>query len=404
MYRRRAFRRGCALSNDPRAICGAPAHVGGTQFKVRAGLQEGSSIVLVLTLIGLIIVVWYAVARAPAFSGRLTVLGASLGIFIGLGVAAWLLLMLLHRIFGGDANVASSLLLQSVLAAVVTLGTIYLVQLFFPAIKGGPAPTFVYRHTVLRRITHWVNVIAITFLVMSGLQIFNARPDLYWGHQSNFAAPILSMTGRNTPNGPLGETKIFGWTFDTTGVLGASPDADGDYQAVGFPYWATVPGYRDLATGRRWHFFFAWVFAINGAIYLIVSLLGRHVWRDLIPSREQLRNIGPTILHHMRLKFPHERDYNVLQKLVYLIMIFGVLPLVILAGLVMSPGMDAAFPWLVDLFGGRQTARTIHFICATLIVLFVIVHVALVLVSGVWNNIRSMFTGKYQIDPEASHG
>ena len=106
----------------------------------------------------------------------------------------------------------------------------------------------------------------------------------------------------------------------------------------------------------------------------------------------------------MKLKFPHERDYNVLQKLIYLAMIFVVLPLVILAGLAMSPGMDAAFPWLVDLFGGRQTARTIHFICATLIVLFVIVHVLLVLLSGVWNNIRSMITGNYRIDSEASHG
>ena len=106
----------------------------------------------------------------------------------------------------------------------------------------------------------------------------------------------------------------------------------------------------------------------------------------------------------MKLKFPHERDYNVLQKLTYLIMIIGVLPLIILAGLTMSPGMDAAFPWLLDLFGGRQTARTIHFICATLIVLFVLVHVALVLVSGVWNNIRSMITGRYRIDAEAPHG
>jgi thiosulfate reductase cytochrome b subunit len=357
---------------------------------------------LLLALVGLIIVVWYAAARAPAFAGRPTVLGASVGIFMGLGVAAYLLMLLLQWAFQDDQNIASSLLLTSVLATVVTLGTVFLVQLIFPAIKGGPAPTFIYRHPVLRRITHWVNVIAITFLVMSGLQIFNARPDLYWGNQSNFASPILSLRGNDDP--PHGETTIFGWTFDTTGVLGASRDADGDYQAIGFPHWATVPGYRDLATGRRWHFFFAWIFVINGAIYLISSLLSRHVWRDLLPSREQLRNIGPTILHHMRLKFPHERDYNVLQKLVYLVMIFGVLPLIVLAGLVMSPGMDAAFPWLVDLFGGRQTARTIHFICATLVVLFVIVHVALVLVSGVWNNIRSMFTGKYQVDTEASHG
>jgi len=267
-----------------------------------------------------------------------------------------------------------------------------------------PAKVFVYRHSVLVRICHWINVIAITFLVMSGLQIFNARPDLYWGSQSNFDAPILSMSARNTPGGPVGETTIFGKTFNTTGVLGLSTNADGEFQPRGFPSWATVPSYQDLATGRRWHFFFAWVFAINGAIYLIASLLSRHVWRDLLPSGEQLRNIGPTIWHHMKLKFPHERDYNVLQKLIYLVMIFVVLPLVILAGLAMSPGLNALLPWLVDLFGGRQTARTIHFICATLIVLFVIVHVLLVILSGVWNNIRSMITGNYSIDSEAPHG
>jgi thiosulfate reductase cytochrome b subunit len=271
------------------------------------------------------------------------------------------------------------------------------------AIVEKPAKVYVYRHSILIRITHWINVIAITFLVMSGLQIFNARPDLYWGKQSNFDAPILSLAARDTPNGPVGETTIFGKTFNTTGVLGVST-VDGELQPRGFPSWATVPGYQDLATGRRWHFFFAWVFAINGAVYLIAGLIGRHVWRDLLPSREQLRNIGPTIWHHMQLKFPHERDYNVLQKLIYLIMIFAVLPLIVLAGLAMSPGMDAAFPWLLDLFGGRQTARTIHFICATLIVLFVIVHVLLVLLSGVGNNIWSMITGRYRIDNEASHG
>ena len=187
------------------------------------------------------------------------------------------------------------------------------------------------------------------------------------------------------------------------GVLGLST-VDGQLAARGFPAWATVPSYQDLATGRRWHFFFAWIFVITGLVYLISSLINRHVWRDLLPSREQLRHIGPTIWHHMKLKFPHERDYNVLQKGTYLIMIFIVLPLVVLAGLAMSPGVDAGFPWLIDLFGGRQTARTIHFICATLIVLFIVVHVLLVLVSGVWNNLRSMITGRYRIDEKAAHG
>jgi thiosulfate reductase cytochrome b subunit len=257
--------------------------------------------------------------------------------------------------------------------------------------------TFIYRHTVLVRMTHWINVICITFLLMSGLQIFNAHPALYIGMQSDFDRPVLRMSARNTPDGPVGETTILGHAFDTTGVLGLST-YNGVPRARGFPSWITVPSYQDLATGRRWHFFFAWLFFINGAVYLVASLVNRHIWRDLVPSWRQVRSIGATIWHHLKLRFPHERDYNVLQKLSYLVMVIGVLPLVILTGLTMSPGVNAFVPWLVDVFGGRQTARTIHFICATLIVLFVIVHVVLVLVSGLWNNLRSMITGRYRVD------
>ena len=258
-----------------------------------------------------------------------------------------------------------------------------------------PQRRFVYRHTVLVRITHWINVICIIVLVMSGLQIFNAHPALYVGQKSNFDNPVLSLTARQAPDGTtIGQTQILGATFNTTGVLGLST-VDGRQAARGFPAWATIPSYQDLATGRRWHFFFAWVFAINGAIYLIASLINRHLWRDLIPSWAQLRGIGRSIRDHILLRFDHGRDYNVLQKLTYLTMVVVVLPLLVLAGMTMSPGLDAAFPWLVDLFGGRQTARTIHFIMATAVVLFVIVHVVMVLISGVWNNLRSMITGRY---------
>ncbi len=258
-----------------------------------------------------------------------------------------------------------------------------------------PQRRFVYRHTVLVRITHWINVICIIVLVMSGLQIFNAHPALYVGQKSNFDNPVLSLTARQAPDGTtIGQTQILGATFNTTGVLGLST-VDGRQAARGFPAWATIPSYQDLATGRRWHFFFAWVFAINGAIYLIASLINRHLWRDLIPSWAQLRGIGRSIRDHILLRFDHGRDYNVLQKLTYLTMVVVVLPLLVLAGMTMSPGLDAAFPWLVDLFGGRQTARTVHFVMAAAVVLFVIVHVVMVLISGVWNNLRSMITGRY---------
>jgi thiosulfate reductase cytochrome b subunit len=262
-----------------------------------------------------------------------------------------------------------------------------------------PATTLVHRHALVTRVTHWINVLAISLLILSGLQIFNAHPALYIGQASDFDAPVLSMTASRDANGEIaGQTMILGATFDTTGVLGASSRA-GRVEARGFPAWLTVPTYRDLATGRRWHFFFAWVFVINGLVFIVASLINRHLTRDLLLGWRELRGIGRSILDHVRLRFHHGRDYNVLQKLSYLGLIFVVLPVIVLTGLTMSPGMDAALPWLVELFGGRQTARTIHFVCATLVVLFILVHLAMVLVSGVGNNLRSIVTGRYRIDP-----
>ena len=163
--------------------------------------------------------------------------------------------------------------------------------------------------------------------------------------------------------------------FDTTGVLGLSRDRSGELEGRGFPTWITLPSYRDLATGRRWHFFFAWLFVLNGLAYLVYAVVSGHVRRDLAPTRgAAARTSAQSICEHIRFRFPKGEEakrYNVLQKLAYLAVIFGLLPLIVLTGLTMSPAMDAAFPFLLDVFGGRQSARTIHFLCATGIALFV---------------------------------
>ncbi|MCX5580001.1 cytochrome b/b6 domain-containing protein [Kaistia terrae] len=268
--------------------------------------------------------------------------------------------------------------------------------------EGVPTRRLIYRHRLVVRITHWINVLCITVLLMSGMQIFNAHPALYLGQRSHFDSPVLAMgQAPESDEKPVGVTTILGHGFTTTGVLGVSRE-NGELVERGFPSWATLPSYQDLATGRRWHFFFAWLFVANGLVYLAYSLTSGHL-RELVPSRDQLRHIGGSIWEHMRLHFPkgdEARHYNVLQKLAYFGIVIIVLPLLVLAGLTMSPGIDAAFPWLVDLFGGRQTARTIHFICATLVVLFILVHLVMVLVSGVFNNLRSMITGNYAIEPK----
>jgi thiosulfate reductase cytochrome b subunit len=271
-----------------------------------------------------------------------------------------------------------------------------------------PRTEFIYRHALIVRITHWINVLCLLVLLMSGLQIFNAHATLYWGSKSEPDRAILSMRAVQREDGSYaGLTTIGSHTFDTTGVLGLSGSGE-DLESRGFPAWITLPSYRDLATGRRWHFFFAWLFVLNGLGYLAYSLWSGHVRRDLAPTRGELEHIGTSISEHIRFRFPKGEEakrYNVLQKLAYLAVIFGLLPLVVLSGLTMSPGLDSAFPFLLDLFGGRQSARTVHFLCATGIVLFVLVHVFMVFVSGLWNNLRSMITGRYEIDtPEGGHG
>ncbi len=265
------------------------------------------------------------------------------------------------------------------------------------------ATKLVYRHRAVIRLTHWVGVVCVTLLLMSGLQIFNAHPALYAGQASNFTHPIAAI-GTGQKNGAeTGVTTIFGFSFNTTGFLGLSGKDNSDEHA--FPAWLTLPSDQDLAAGRRWHFFFAWLLVFDGLIYFIYSLASGHVWRDLIPPAQQMRHIGTSILEHARLRFPRERHYNVLQRLTYLIILFIVLPLMIATGLTMSPGMDAAFHGLTAFFGGRQTARSIHFLCAFLLTAFAFVHIAMVLVSGALNNLRSMITGWYAIEPGAdSHG
>jgi thiosulfate reductase cytochrome b subunit len=269
---------------------------------------------------------------------------------------------------------------------------------------------FVYRHARVTRLTHWINFLCVAVLLMSGLQIFNAHPALYWGQFGADAdRPLFEIGADDSGNGPpVGFAKIGSSSFKTTGILGISSNAVGSPVARGFPRWLTLPSWRDLGMGRRWHLFFAWLFVANLAVYLIAGLASGHFRRDLLPSRQQLRprSLLKDAVDHIRLKFPHgeeARHYNPLQKLTYLGVVGVLLPLMILTGLTMSPGMDAILPWLVDIFGGRQSARTIHFIAASLIVLFVFVHVAMVFLAGPLNELRSMITGKFAISLEDKH-
>ena len=263
-----------------------------------------------------------------------------------------------------------------------------------------------YRHRVVTRITHWVNALLLLLLLMSGLQIFNAHPRLYWGQAgADYDKPFIALVSERGADGQVhGVTHIGPLTLRTTGVLGVS-STDGRTLVRGFPDWATLPSWQDLASGRLWHFALAWLFVINGALYLGFGLFSRHFKKDLALSPEELkpRHLWLDIREHLRFRAPRgeaARRYNPLQKIAYITTIFVLLPLMVLTGLTMSPGVNAALPFLLDLFGGRQSARTLHFLSAGGIVLFVIVHVAEVFISGAWNEIRSMVTGWYVVKPE----
>jgi thiosulfate reductase cytochrome b subunit len=274
-----------------------------------------------------------------------------------------------------------------------------------PASTGGGY--LYYRHTLPVRVMHWINVIALTCLFMSGLQIFNAHPALNFGKSSyDGTPPTLEIGAREGANGQvIGVTRIFGKEFDTTGFLGAM-HADGQVIHSTFPPWMMLPGPQWLSMARSWHFFFAWIFVINGIAFILYAIFSRHLSRDLAPTREDLRGIGASVREHLRFKHPGgeaAKRYNVLQKLAYLIVIFGLLPLIVLMGFAMSPWLDAILSGWVDLVGGRQSARSIHFIVAWLLVAFVAIHVFQVIITGLWNNLRSMITGRYRVPVEAHH-
>ncbi|MDV5824084.1 cytochrome b/b6 domain-containing protein [Sphingobium naphthae] len=228
----------------------------------------------------------------------------------------------------------------------------------------------VKRHRLSTRLWHWLNALLLYILFASGLGIFNAHPRLYWGH--------------------------YGANFDRAWL-----------ELERFGSWWTLPASYNLALSRHWHLAAAPIFAFALLAYMLWSLANRHVSRDLAFRKGELapRHVWQDIRDHARLRFPTGAAalrYNVLQKASYIGVIFVALPLVILTGLTMSPGMNAAWPWLVDLFGGRQSARSLHFIAAFALAAFFLVHILMVLLAGPLNEIRAMITGRYRVPQDKS--
>ncbi len=264
------------------------------------------------------------------------------------------------------------------------------------------ATTLVYRQTFATRLTHWVWAISLFFLVLTGLQIFNAHPSLYIGKQSGFGFDnsILAIGAERKGGGIAGYTELFGARFDTTGVLGVS-GSEIRPEVRAFPGWATIPSNRDLATGRVIHLFFAWILVGTLVVWLVASVLSGHLRRDVWPRLADLKAIPREIGEHVRLRFGHSGRYNALQKLSYAIVMFVLLPMMVVTGLAMSPGVNAMVPFLNDILGGRQTARTIHFAIMVLLIGFFIIHIVMIFAAGPINELRSIITGWFRATPAA---
>jgi len=254
----------------------------------------------------------------------------------------------------------------------------------------------VYRHGVVARAAHWLWALAMLVLVMSGLQIFNAAPYLDASDKSNPARRVLAFGAERVAGVPVGTTTIFGVTLRTTHLLGYTDDGLGEEAPRAFPAWATLPGPQDLADGRRWHLTFAWALTIALAAYLVAAA-ARGTLRELVLRPSDVPKLWPMQLYYFRLRKepPPHGTYNPLQKAAYTAVLFVFFPLIVLTGLTLSPGVDAAAPWLTALFGGRQFARTWHFLLMVLLVGYFLVHLTMVVTTGMWNNVRSMITGWY---------
>ncbi|PZR57424.1 MAG: hypothetical protein DLM50_05460 [Candidatus Meridianibacter frigidus] len=253
----------------------------------------------------------------------------------------------------------------------------------------------VYRHSPGTRITHWVFFLAFLALISSGLQIFNAAPYLDASDKSNPARRVLSI---DSTQDSQGVTTVFGHTFRTTGWLGFGDDGMGGRTDRAFPGWITIPAYQSLADGRRWHLFFAWVMAVCGIAYMI-SGFARGDLQELILRPADVPKILPMQLYYLRLRKepPPHGKYNPLQKVAYTLVLFVFAPLLILTGLALSPSFDALFHPITVIFGGRQFARLWHFVLMLVLIGFFLTHISLVATQGVFNQLRSMITGRFRL-------
>lgn len=221
------------------------------------------------------------------------------------------------------------------------------------------------RHALSTRLWHWINAAAVIVLFMTGLNISNAHRHLYWGS----------------------------WGFDPK---------DAWLHVPRFPGWATIPQHYNLALARDWHITAAWPFGLGVLFVWVAMLANGHFRRDLATSARDWKPgavLGSVRAHAQDRAGTQEHGYNPVQRILYGMVLGVLLPMMLFTGLAISPGFAGAAPWLADVFGGRQSARSLHFIAAWAIFGFAALHLALALAD--WRLIAAMVTGGKRADDTA---
>ena len=249
---------------------------------------------------------------------------------------------------------------------------------------GEPGPEGALRHARWVRIYHGIVTVSLLTLAFSGFEILMVHPRLYWGEVGNDLTPALLELpiSRNHQHG--------GWE-------NAAPffsDPEGPRSAS-----RTFEIFNQNGWGRSLHFLAAWGLVFSGVLYLLTGVLGGHFRSHIWPRAKELspRTVWRDFLDHLRLRIPPSSggpQYGVMQKVAYSLVVFVAAPLIFVTGLTMSPAVTAAFPFLLTVFGGYQSARTIHFFAFVALLLFVIVHLVMVIKSGFRRQIRAMTVGE----------
>jgi len=240
------------------------------------------------------------------------------------------------------------------------------------------------RHSGWVRACHWVGGAALLVLIFTGVEILMVHPRLYWGEAGNDLTPALLELpiSRNLHHDGIGvRTPFF-----------AGPDAP-----VSAPIEYDM--FNQNGWGRSLHFLAGWILVTSGLVYLLAALATGHVRRHLSPGLRELApgSIWADVRRHLRLQIPPATGgptYGLLQRLAYLVVIFVLAPLMVVTGLAMSPAVAAAAPFLTGMFGGAQSARTVHFFTFAALSLFLFGHVAMVVLSGFRRHMRAMILGR----------